>query len=228
MGKFDKGRKGGKSFGGKPSFGDRGGRPSFGDRGGKKSFGGDRGGRPSFGEHRSMFQAVCNNCQKKCEVPFRPTGDKPVLCDDCFRQNRSFDNRPSYRSGDRDTFVPKNKRSDRRDEKPAYQSAQNQNTGGDYDGLKKQVDAMNVKIENIMRTLEKMSPASPVAQSKVETSFKKVMTIMPTKKTAKSEVKAPAKKTPAKKAPVKKAPAKTAKKVVKAPAVKKVAKGKKK
>jgi CxxC-x17-CxxC domain-containing protein len=31
-----------------------------------------------------MFAAVCAKCGKKCEVPFKPTGDKPVYCSDCF------------------------------------------------------------------------------------------------------------------------------------------------
>lgn len=31
-----------------------------------------------------MFKAVCDKCHKECEVPFRPTGDKPVYCSDCF------------------------------------------------------------------------------------------------------------------------------------------------
>lgn len=39
--------------------------------------------RPSFDKKR-MFEAVCSKCGKKCEVPFRPTGDKPVYCSQCF------------------------------------------------------------------------------------------------------------------------------------------------
>jgi CxxC-x17-CxxC domain-containing protein len=31
-----------------------------------------------------MFEAVCDKCHQTCEVPFRPTGDKPVYCNDCF------------------------------------------------------------------------------------------------------------------------------------------------
>lgn len=54
------------------------------------------GGRPNFprknwggasGRDRgpvTMHQAVCNQCGKTCEVPFRPTGDKPVYCNVCF------------------------------------------------------------------------------------------------------------------------------------------------
>jgi len=33
-----------------------------------------------------MFKAVCSNCGKECEVPFNPTGSKPVYCSDCFRK----------------------------------------------------------------------------------------------------------------------------------------------
>lgn len=46
------------------------------------------GGRPQFGEKR-MFQAECAQCGKSCEVPFRPTGEKPVYCRDCFGGNNS-------------------------------------------------------------------------------------------------------------------------------------------
>ncbi len=44
----------------------------------------------SFGGHgqeqnreRRMFQAVCADCHKNCEVPFKP-GDRPVYCKECF------------------------------------------------------------------------------------------------------------------------------------------------
>lgn len=59
------------------------------------------GGRGNFGGGRSfdrpqMHKAVCSNCGKECEVPFRPTGAKPVLCRDCFAQNGGADSRRSY------------------------------------------------------------------------------------------------------------------------------------
>jgi CxxC-x17-CxxC domain-containing protein len=38
-----------------------------------------------------MFGAICDSCGKDCEVPFRPTSGKPVLCDNCFKS----DKRPS-------------------------------------------------------------------------------------------------------------------------------------
>ncbi|KKQ55928.1 MAG: hypothetical protein US74_C0021G0007 [Parcubacteria group bacterium GW2011_GWA2_38_13] len=53
--------------------------------------GGDRG-RPQ------MHPAVCSNCGKDCEVPFRPTGDRPIYCSNCFKDVGGSDNR-SERSG---------------------------------------------------------------------------------------------------------------------------------
>jgi CxxC-x17-CxxC domain-containing protein len=37
---------------------------------------------------REMFDAVCSNCGKTAQVPFRPTSGKPVYCDDCFASRR--------------------------------------------------------------------------------------------------------------------------------------------
>jgi len=49
---------------------------------------------------RSFTQAICADCQKECEVPFKPSGDRPVYCSDCFSKRKNtgsfkekFDNR---------------------------------------------------------------------------------------------------------------------------------------
>jgi len=44
------------------------------------------GGRPSFGDRgdREMFQATCATCGGRCEVPFRPSGDRAIYCKACF------------------------------------------------------------------------------------------------------------------------------------------------
>jgi CxxC-x17-CxxC domain-containing protein len=70
-----------------------GGRRGFGDKSGGRSSGGF--GRRSEGGFRDRdserssqkYDAVCAKCGKKCQVPFKPTGTKPVLCSDCFRQS---------------------------------------------------------------------------------------------------------------------------------------------
>lgn len=34
-----------------------------------------------------MHAATCAQCGAQCEVPFRPTGDKPVYCNNCFKRD---------------------------------------------------------------------------------------------------------------------------------------------
>lgn len=38
---------------------------------------------------RELFKAICSNCGVETEVPFRPTGERPVYCRDCFQANRN-------------------------------------------------------------------------------------------------------------------------------------------
>lgn len=73
MGNFNRGRAGGGSFE----------RRGFRDRGSRGT--------------AQMHQAVCDNCRRECEVPFRPTSGKPIFCSNCFEsnQNRNFDSRPA-------------------------------------------------------------------------------------------------------------------------------------
>lgn len=37
---------------------------------------------------RTMYATTCNQCGVDTEVPFKPTGSRPVLCSDCFRASR--------------------------------------------------------------------------------------------------------------------------------------------
>jgi len=82
MGNFDRnGKRSGGGFG--RSFG------------GGKRFGG--GGRPP-----AMHQATCSECGASCELPFRPTGDRPVFCSNCFgKQQDNAGPRPNRFSDDR-------------------------------------------------------------------------------------------------------------------------------
>ena len=36
-----------------------------------------------------LFAIVCSNCGADATVPFRPRGDRPVYCSDCFSQMRN-------------------------------------------------------------------------------------------------------------------------------------------
>lgn len=53
----------------------------------KQNRGGGRGGSRST--QREMYPAVCAACGVETQVPFRPSGDRPVYCSDCFAKNKS-------------------------------------------------------------------------------------------------------------------------------------------
>lgn len=84
MGKFNDRKK----FGGGRSFG-----------GGGRSFGGGAPRRGPFGSgfgggRPQMHKATCSECGKECELPFRPTGDRPVFCSTCFDKQGGGSERP--------------------------------------------------------------------------------------------------------------------------------------
>ena len=118
----DRNDRGFKNFGGRDSGGDRGG--FGGNRGG---FGGSRGG------DRQMFSAVCDKCGNDCQVPFRPSGEKPVYCSNCFEKSDSRDGGRRFESRD-------NNRGDTRD----YRQENANNA---------QMEAINRKLDRILDLL---------------------------------------------------------------------------
>jgi CxxC-x17-CxxC domain-containing protein len=61
----------------------------------------------------NMHKAICAQCGSQCEVPFKPSNDKPVYCSECFSKknnegtgrrdgNRRDDRRSDRRGGERD------------------------------------------------------------------------------------------------------------------------------
>lgn len=133
--------------------GDRGGFRSGGFRGGNRGgFGGDRGGRPSFGDRPQMHKTTCSECGNVAEVPFKPTGDKPVLCSNCFgggdRDNRS---RGGDRGG-RPSFGDKPRSS-------------HSNGGGDFSKLKEEMSALNSKLDTLIGLMKKDSQPAEVSKT---------------------------------------------------------------
>ena len=55
--------------------------------GGQHRFGGGGGGR-RFGGPREMHKITCAECGKEAEVPFKPSGDRPVYCKECFLKKK--------------------------------------------------------------------------------------------------------------------------------------------
>ena len=140
------------------------------DRGGSRFGGGDRGGRPSFGGNsrgfgggrdmdrpREMHRATCGECGKSCEVPFRPTGEKPVYCLDCFggkesAPSRSFDNKRESFSRPAPSFAPR----------PAPSAPD-----GRIDDIKRQMETIASKLDKLIDAVHaSIKPAAPAVAVK--------------------------------------------------------------
>src|SRR3989338_245179 len=74
---FNRGRKFGRRDSSRPSYRDS-------RRSGRDS---DRPERRDFKKEVEMHSATCDKCGARCEVPFKPSGSKPVYCSDCFRKD---------------------------------------------------------------------------------------------------------------------------------------------
>lgn len=42
------------------------------------------------GGQREKYPAICAQCGAETSVPFKPTGERPVYCWDCFSKSRSY------------------------------------------------------------------------------------------------------------------------------------------
>lgn len=182
-------RGGGKRFGGKPSFG--GGRPSFGGRGG--------GDRPRFGGgDREMFEATCADCGRRTEVPFRPTGDKPVYCRDCFKKP---EHAPGG-GGDRRDFghgAPRAPRPFQSDSRPSQPLPPRDVRDPRIDDIKRQLDAMSTKLDQLIQA-NKQSDLSKAVSAATSPKPAVSKTTAPKTTAPKSKVaKAPKKKSKGKK-----------------------------
>jgi len=149
MGNF----QGGGNRGGGFRCGNGGGRPSYG--GGNR--GGDRG-------PVTMHKAVCDECHKSCEVPFRPSGDKPIYCNECFSSKKGGDDRGSRRDfgGDK---APRREFNDRPAPsfvKPTMVPVQSDVT--------KQLSEINNKLDRLTSAIEKLAlpKTVPASIKKVE------------------------------------------------------------
>jgi CxxC-x17-CxxC domain-containing protein len=38
---------------------------------------------------RVFYEAICADCHKVCEVPFKPSEDRPVYCKECFAKRKT-------------------------------------------------------------------------------------------------------------------------------------------
>lgn len=136
-------------------------------RGGSRGFGGRDFGRRDFrgggfdrrGSDRPMHKAICSNCGKECEVPFRPTSGKPVFCSECF-EKRS-------RDAGHDNFQ------DRGPRRPSFEDR----ASGESQ-YKEQFNMLSAKLDKILSMLNpggsvKTSPPEKIEEKIVEEKSKK-------------------------------------------------------
>jgi CxxC-x17-CxxC domain-containing protein len=119
---------------------------SFG--GPRKSFGGNRGGFGGGrgGERPQMFSAVCDKCGADCQVPFRPSGEKPVYCSNCFEKTdsreggqRFEERRPRENSFRNDNFRNEAPRMER----PRMEAPRNEvSYKSDFEALNRKMDRL--------------------------------------------------------------------------------------
>jgi CxxC-x17-CxxC domain-containing protein len=114
--------------------------------------GGNSGGRSNYRSDRgevTMYKAICDECHKSCEVPFRPSGDKPVYCNECFSKKRGNDDRGPRRDfGD---HGPKREFNDRPLPPPPFSKPM-----GTQNDMTKQFGEINARLDRIMAAIEKL------------------------------------------------------------------------
>jgi len=56
------------------------------NRGNNRGYGNNSYGR----RERQMYDVTCAECGKPTQVPFQPSGDRPVYCRDCFKPRNNY------------------------------------------------------------------------------------------------------------------------------------------
>lgn len=185
MGNFQKGGRGGGFRGG-----------SDGRSFQKKGWGNDKGGSR---DTQTMHKAVCDECHKSCEVPFRPSGDKPIFCNDCFSSKRDGGN---DRGGRKDFGAPRREYNDRPQTSTSFKSS------GSSDETKQQLALISSKLDTLISTLSKfVSTKDEKETTKTQAPIVKkeeLLKSMVTKAAVTKTTKKPAKKVAAKKIVAKK------------------------
>lgn len=97
----------------------------------------------NFERKTEMFSAVCDKCGKNCEVPFRPSNNKPIYCSDCFRSvDPRNDNRNFRESPRRENFS-----SNRSNEKAI-------NYTSELSLLNDKLNSICIKLDKILNVLD--------------------------------------------------------------------------
>ncbi len=138
----------------------------FNNRNSRRNFGGSQ--RPS------MHSAICDACQSSCEVPFKPTGNKPIYCSSCFEKQGGSSRQNKFGGG--------------RDRKPRFENRDDNRSGQSHEEILKGIKALNYKLDELIKVLGEKTPAKKITTKEKKAPAKKVVKKKVVKK------KAPAKK----------------------------------
>lgn len=148
-----------KDAGFKKRGGDVGGRPKFGGSGRGGGFGGSRGNNRPQGQSE-VFTTTCSACRKSCDVPFRPNGEKPVYCRECFGKKNQ--DTPSLDRGSKGAFT---RYDDNRREKSTYapqvrevQSTHDYGNQRELNEIKRQLETIESRLNTILNIINPPVP----------------------------------------------------------------------
>jgi CxxC-x17-CxxC domain-containing protein len=113
----------------------------------RRSFGGRGSRRPL------LHDAVCDECGKNCQVPFKPSGEKPVYCSDCFEKKGGGD---SSRSRDR-RDSPRKSFGGRGSRRPSQSNINNRSILQ----LVEKIEILNTKLGTIIDLLSSTGEKKP-------------------------------------------------------------------
>lgn len=140
---------------------------------GKRGFGG---GKREFKANGGafMYQATCADCSKQCEVPFKPTGERPVYCKECFAARRNGGGKPDGKHFDKPRF---------QNDKPRFENRPS--AAGNAGISSTQFAELSGKLDRIINALakfESVSAAAPALGSVVKETKAKTVKAKPAKK----------------------------------------------
>ncbi len=117
----------------------------------RSKFGGGKNNRNGGGDFRhnnEIHRAICADCKKSCEVPFRPNGMKPVYCKDCFGKNGGQVSTSNF-VPKQNVIVPKPENNTRK-----------------LDEQTRLLEALNTKFDKLITLAEKFLAQSDTAKEK--------------------------------------------------------------
>lgn len=99
---------------------------------------------------KELFDAECNSCHNRCQVPFRPNGKKPVYCANCFTKNAP---KPAYTS----SFHSDSRARPQRSSAPALPDRQ-------LEELKREVQAIHATLQELVTTVGTLNRAAALTR----------------------------------------------------------------